>query len=334
MKMNGLKHGCDAAPENEAAVMRALDEDPARYAALKRDLAAAYGPGDPLLDQQVDDLSRLYWRRNRLERMETGLMREALEKVEEGRRALAQALADVTFEPSQCEAVALGLPKPSHPCVRLRMLLSLLGVIREQVRRRVFGRAQRQQIVSYYEGQVGWRPRQISHLLELFINWTFLRERPDQAELDLYVKDSFGDEAGVEARYQELVRLLDEQISAVEAAFAEAMNAQEQKDAIARDSCLAPEDQTATTVLRLEMELDRAIDRKVRILLTMRKEQARLLKTPAEPAAEERVARTPVSGVRDSSLPRVVPRRPTNQEPQTAKAAALPSFHKLHFYEP
>ncbi len=33
MKMNALQHGCDAAPENEAAVMRALGEDPERYAA-------------------------------------------------------------------------------------------------------------------------------------------------------------------------------------------------------------------------------------------------------------------------------------------------------------
>ena len=44
MRMNALKHGCDAAPENEAAVMRALGEDPERYAALQRELATTYGP--------------------------------------------------------------------------------------------------------------------------------------------------------------------------------------------------------------------------------------------------------------------------------------------------
>jgi len=44
VRMNALKHGCDAAPENDAAVMRALGEDPERYAALKRELATAYGP--------------------------------------------------------------------------------------------------------------------------------------------------------------------------------------------------------------------------------------------------------------------------------------------------
>jgi hypothetical protein len=288
--MNALKHGFDAAPENEAAVMRALGEDPERYAALKRELATAYGPGDALWDRQIDDLARLYWRRQRIERMETGLMREALEAVEERRRGLARALAEVTFEPSQCEAVALGLPKPNHPLVRLRMLISLWGVIRDEVRRRVFTLAQQNQIDRYYQGELGWRPRQIGHLLGLLMNWACLREKQDQAELDKYVKESFGGEAGMEARYQELLGLLAEQMAAVEAAFADEMQAQEEKDAIARDSCLAPEDETANMVLRLEMALDRAIDRKVRILLTLRKEQARECRggsrtAPTEPAA-------------------------------------------------
>jgi len=275
MKMNALKHGCDAAPENEAAVMRALGEDPERYAALQRELATTYGPGDALWDHQVADLGKLYWRRNRIERMVTGMMRDALENVETERRSLARALADVTFEPSQCEAVALDLPKPTHPCVRLRMLISLWGVIREQVRRRYFPLAQRKQIESYYQGELGWRPRQIGHLLGLFMDWAYLHDQQDQARLDKYVKESFGGEAGMEARYQELERLLEEQIAGVEAAFADEMKAQEEKDAIARDSCLAPENEAANMVLRLETALDRAIDRKVRILLTMRQEHAR-----------------------------------------------------------
>jgi hypothetical protein len=89
------------------------------------------------------------------------------------------------------------------------------------------------------------------------------------------VKESFGGEAGREARDQELERLLEEQIAGVEAAFADEMKAQEEKDAIARDSCLAPENEAANMVLRLGMALDRAIDRKVRIILTLRQEHAR-----------------------------------------------------------
>ena len=122
---------------------------------------------------------------------------------------------------------------------------------------------------------MGWRPRQIVHLLSLFWECADVRERHDQPKVDKYIQETFGGEAGRQARYQELQRLLEEQIAATEAAFAEEMKVQEQKDAIARDSCLAPEGETWEMLLRQEAGLDRAIDRKVRILLTMRKEHAR-----------------------------------------------------------
>ncbi len=61
----------------------------------------------------------------------------------------------------------------------------------------------------------------------------------------------------------------------------------EEKDAIARDSCLAPEDEAANMVLRLGMALDRAIDRKVRIILTMRKEHAQLCRGGSRTAQPE-----------------------------------------------
>jgi hypothetical protein len=275
MKMNALQHGCDAAPENEAAVMRALGEDPERYAALQRELATTYGPGDALWDRQLADLGKLYWRRNRIERMETGLMRDALEAVEERRRQLDRALADVTFDSSQCNAVMLILSMPTHPLVRLRMLISLWGVILEQVRRRVFTSEQQSRVESYYKDEPGWRPRQIGCLLGLFSDWAFWRQR-DQAKFNQHVQAAFGSEAGVEPRYQQLVRMLEEQIAATKAAFAEEMAAQERKDAIARDSCLAPAGETWEMLTRQEMALDRSIDRKVRIILTLRQEHARL----------------------------------------------------------
>jgi len=59
-------------------------------------------------------------------------------------------------------------------------------------------------------------------------------------------------------------------------------------------------------LLREAIALDRSIDRKVKILLPIRKEP---------------VARTPVSGVRGSSKPSVVPSGRTKDEPQTATAA-------------
>ena len=71
-KMNALEHGERSAPENHYEVMHALGEDPAQFEALKQELRGSFSPGDAFLEKQVDDLARLYWRRDRLERMEGG----------------------------------------------------------------------------------------------------------------------------------------------------------------------------------------------------------------------------------------------------------------------
>jgi hypothetical protein len=70
--MKALEHGERSAPENHYEVMRALGEDPARFEALKLELRDSFGSGDAFFDKQIDDLARLYWRRDRLERMEGG----------------------------------------------------------------------------------------------------------------------------------------------------------------------------------------------------------------------------------------------------------------------
>ncbi len=286
MKMNALKHGCDAAPENEAAVMRALGEDPERYAALKRDLATAYGPGDPLWEQQIEDLAKRYWRRDRIERMQTGLMRRALEALEERRRERRREIAAATFDPSHTAAMDIDLGEPTDSCVRLRLLLSLLGVLRAQVRQRVFKLRQQHQIASYYQGEIGWRPARLRHLLGLFIERA-QAEQQGEPSLHGFVSEHFeGGEAAVEACYQELLTLLDEEIADLEEEFKHEGEAQEERDAADRDACLAPEGRTREMLVRQEMALDRSIDRKVKMILTMRKEHARRREEASPPEDE------------------------------------------------
>ena len=277
MRMNALKHGCDAAPQNDAAVMRALGEDPEQFDALKRELSTTYGPGEALWDQQIDDLARLYWRRQRLDRIETGLMRRALQAVEERQRLRAKALTAATFDLSQFDAVGLDLGLPLDPCVRRRQLLSLLGVIREQVKQRNFQLRQKRQIETYYRGEVGWRPVQIGHLLGLFIERAEAERKYDAEEFQEFLRDNFpGGQAQMEAQYQELLRLLEEEITDVEEDFQHQVAVQEEKAAIERDACLAPAGETWEMLLRQEATLDRSLDRKVRILMAMRKEYDRL----------------------------------------------------------
>jgi hypothetical protein len=274
--MNALKHGCDAAAENEAAVMRALGEDPERYAALKRELATAYGPGDALWDRQIEDLAKLYWRRNRIERMETGLMRRALESVEERQRTRREQIAAVTFEPSKFDATELELSQPTDPCARLRLQLSLLGVIREQLRQGVLTVGQQHEIHKYYGNALGWWAARLNKLMWMFLQRGKYLGRKDEKGLNDFVNEQMGGQANVDVLWREMLRLLEEEIAVLKAAFAEEVKAQEEKDAIERDACLAPVGETWEMLARQEMALDRSIDRKVRILLTMRKEHARL----------------------------------------------------------
>jgi len=133
VKMNALKHGIYAAPENEADVMRALGEDPQEFDFLKRELKLTYGPGDMLWQKQLEDLARLYWRQKRIERVQTGLMRLALREVEARQRERQAELAAATFNASRLEMLEIDLPEPADAGVRARLRLSYLELIRAQV---------------------------------------------------------------------------------------------------------------------------------------------------------------------------------------------------------
>jgi len=254
---------------------------------LQRELATAYGPGGALWDQQLADLTKLYWRRNRIERMETGLMRRALQAVEERQRARRKEIAACTFDASHAGAMDIELADPTDPAVRLRLLLSLLGVLREQVRQRVFRPDHWTQIEPYYEDEVGWRPARLRHLLWLFNERADTEKQGEKAYHDFVSEFFGGGEEAVEAHYQELLTLLGEEIADVEEEFQHQVGAQEENDAIERDACLAPAGETWEMLLRQEASLDRSIDRKVRIILTMRKDNDRLLREEASPPDNE-----------------------------------------------
>ena len=95
-----------------------------------------------------------------------------------------------------------------------------------------------------------------------------------------------------EPERQELLRLLEEEIASVREEFAYAEKANEERAAIERDACLAPEGEAWSMLLRQEAALDRSIDRKVRILLRLRKESASLPMAPAGQPDGARMERT------------------------------------------
>jgi hypothetical protein len=159
--------------------------------------------------------------------------------------------------------------------VTLRKTLSYLELVREEVKQRTFRPRQYGVLESLYEGMLGWRVGLIFRLLHRFSDPAYLRDQQADEEWRQYVLRQTGDacEAPGEPERQELLRLLEEETASVREEFEYAEKANEERAAIERDACLAPEGETWKMMLRQEAALDRSIDRKVRILLALRRER-------------------------------------------------------------
>ena len=288
-KLNGLKHGAYVSDENRSQAMQALGEDPQEFESLKQELMSAFGPGDALFEKQVEDLAWLYFRRDRLERVQEGLRRRALQGIDDWQHRRQQEMARVTFDPSQHVMLEVYLSESTDRGVTLRRTLSFLELIREEVKQRTFRVRQYAVLESLYEGMKGWRQALIFRLLHSFSDPMYLEvQQADEEEKQYRRKMGTDREPPGETGRQELLRLLEEEIASVREEFEYAEKANEERAAIERDACLAPEGETWAMMLRQEAALDRSIDRKVRILMRLRKE---LANPPVVPPGQDESAR-------------------------------------------
>src|SRR5208337_1038498 len=217
--------------------------------------------------------------------------RRALQGIEEWQHRRQREMAGVTFDASQHELLDWNLPLPSDREVRLRETLSYLEVIREEGQQGVYRPRQQTVLESLYRGEEGWRSMLIHALLFRFCQAEELaRNDPDQKHYVEYLRatGTYPEPPG-EAKQQELLRLLGEEITSVEEELAYAERQNEERAAIERDACLAPQGETWNMLVRQEGSLDRSIDRKVRILLALRKELAtRPMAPPGEDDGERK----------------------------------------------
>ena len=288
-KLNALKHGAYVRDENQRQAMLALGEDPEQLQTLTQELMSAFGPGDALWEKQIEDLAWLYCRRERLERAQEGLKRRALQAVDDWQHRRQQEMARVTFDPSQHEMLNVNLSDSTDRGVALRKILSYLELVREEIKQRTFRPRQYAVLESLYRGIMGWRPVLIFRLLHRFSDPLYLPKEGEHEEYRQFLlEQDIACEPPGEPERQELLRLLEEEIASVGEEFAYAEKSNAERAAIERDACLAPEGETWRMMLRQEAALDRSIDRKVRILLRLRKEFANL---PAAPPGQDGGAR-------------------------------------------
>ena len=265
VKLNALKHGGRVSDENRCLAMLALGEDPQELENLQQELRSAFGPGDALWEKQIDDLTWLYWRRERLERAQAGLKRRALQAIDDWQHRRQQEMARVTFDASQHEMLDVNLSESTDRGVTLRKTLSLVEVIQDQVKQRTFRLRQLGVLESLYKGMMGWRPALICRLLKRFCDAPALaKQQADEDHLRFLREIGAPTQPPGEPEYQELLRLFEEEIASLQEEFEYAEKANEESAAIEREACLAPEGETWSMMLRQEAALDRSIDRKVR----------------------------------------------------------------------
>jgi hypothetical protein len=192
-------------------------------------------------------------------------------------------MARVTFDASQHRVLDVDLPESTDRGVALRKTLSYLELVREEINQRTFRERQYAVLESLYRGMMGWRSGLIFSLLHRFSDPAHLREQQEEDEeyRQFLLKEGADCVPPGEPERQELLRLLEEEIASLREEFAYAEKANEERAAIERDACLAPEGETWSMMLRQEAALDRSIDRKVRKLLRLRKESTNLPVTPA-----------------------------------------------------
>jgi hypothetical protein len=322
-KLNALKHGQYAAPENHHEVMLALGEDPEEFENLKQELMTAFGPGAALWEKQVEDLAKLYWRRERLERAQAGMRRRALQGIDDWQHRRQEEMARFTFDPSQHGVLDVDLSRSADRGVEVRKTLSYLELVREEVKQRTFRLRQVGVLESLYRDTTGWRQGLIFRLLQRFSDAPRLAEQQADEEERQLLRAIGADTAPPgEPEYQELLRLLEEEIASVREEFDYAEKANEERAAIERDACLAPEGETWRMMLRQEASLDRSIDRKVRILLALRRERPTGNLPSMAPDGEEQVSgvRFQVSGLRRANLEKVIETATPSQSLQTEAA--------------
>ncbi len=157
-------------------------------------------------------------------------------------------------------------------------MLSYLELVQEEAKQRTFRQRQYAVLEPLYRGMMGWRQGLMFNLLHRFGDPLFVPDERKNKEYAEYLRES-GYQPPGEPEYQELLRLLEEEIASVREELAYADKANEERAAIEREACLAPEGETWSMMLRQEAALDRSIDRKVRILLRLRKESTDLVGT-------------------------------------------------------
>lgn len=253
-KRHSRKHGPYARQGKDfRASVAALGERPEEFDQLYEDLLRAYRPADPLWERQVEDLARLYWRRARLDRIKNALLlrQRSTDERERERRAMEEDRE--THEALDAGVGLGGLWQLPDSVAKFRIITSNLEMVQALVDMRRYDEAGKAALRYLYGQYMPWRGANIARAYESLTT--------TQA----------GQEDNAEFTRRSLQKDLEAELAAARKQFAWHKGQHAEPAPAARDACLAPEGKAWPLILREERDLDRAIDRKVKILLSLRR---------------------------------------------------------------
>ena len=255
---NALKHGIYADVSAEGrATMLALGEDREEFEQLHAELRAAYEVDDAIADALVADLAKLYWRQRRWERASDGLLRAERkrwemeqESDEQGRRYESATIAREQF-------AQFGLRWSPDAPAKFRRLVELLEMLRERVARRDFA----EDLGGLFDLIYGNRPLWRGQML-----WFLWRALHGAQQTGKKLPETMA---------QLLEKELEEEMATLRGEAERTRAARAELAPAERDAVLMPPHPHAVWLAEQGHKLDRAIDRKIRLLILYQKQKAR-----------------------------------------------------------
>ncbi|HUU14471.1 MAG TPA: hypothetical protein VM182_12300 [Terriglobia bacterium] len=283
-RMNALRHGLCTKAFRE--VMVELREDPREFDRLHRGLVDSLAPHNALESTLVEDLAKLWWKKARAERAQAGVQLREVERMETARlKEIHEVNRDALDEPQE-EIMEKGVLRARDCTGKFEDALRLVEILRAHVE----GRMRCENVEGVLQALYGKKPSWHGGMVVAAFNDLEDAEAKAAGEQDPEETDpavlpgapdgeaSPADSARLNAR----LLLLEETRDLYGQHEVFLRQHVDMSDAV-RDSYLAPTDSRWTWMLRMDNYLERQIERKLKLLMQLRRFNARDAAPPTGP---------------------------------------------------
>jgi len=260
--LNGLVHGLYSQTRTYEAMI-ALGENPLEFERQRASLQRTWGFGlDPLMDVEIDELAWQLWRKQRVERFRDAMLVARKEQADtKGCRREREYLRDTVDDQ---EARRIGLRRLKDSPAAFEQTLVMLQLLKEDVQRRDFAHDHVDHMLYLYGEEPTERGlairnmfRELAHPEEEKMGWSAKKQR------------------------EVLLAAIQQEQQEVEAEYALFRRDHIELTPWVRGAMLAA-DKESKWIIREAASLDRAIDRKIKLLMGLRKDLRQQLQWEAE----------------------------------------------------